>query len=414
MSAWAGVSLDSCREWARETYPTLRKYDLIDKTEEYTVKNAAMGWIPKLGISAQATYQSAAANMSEVWSSLGLEDMMKQFGVTIPEMKMNKFQGKVQAEVKQTIWDGGASIAQRKTARAEAEQQRRQTDVEMQALEDRIDGLYFGILMLDEQSKQLAHTEALLDTNLSRVKVLCANEMALQSDVDAVEVERLQVRQKESEIRNSRQAYRLMLSLFCNKDLQSEELVLQEPQGAGHSRPEYAALEAQSKLLDVKEKALWVAAIPKIGAFAQGWYGYPSLDMFKSLTSNDWRLNGLVGVSMSWNIDGFYTIPLNRKKIAVQRQGLGVQRDLLQFNDKLQRTEKASAIARWDESLKDDELIVALRTRVRQAAESKHENGTITTAELLKAITDEQNARITYMLHRISKAKTEYELGKIQ
>ena len=41
------VSLDSCRSWARANYPTVRQYELVQKSEQYSVSNAARAWIPQ-------------------------------------------------------------------------------------------------------------------------------------------------------------------------------------------------------------------------------------------------------------------------------------------------------------------------------------------------------------------------------
>jgi hypothetical protein len=54
-----------------------------------------------------------------------------------------------------------------------------------------------------------------------------------------------------------------------------------------------------------------------------------------------------------------------------------------------------------------------LRGRVRRAAESKYGAGTITTAELLKAIADESTALSTATLHRIELIQAQYELNKL-
>lgn len=408
----AAVTLDECRTWAHDHYPELAQYQLIEQTAAYTVRTASMGWIPRLNLSAQVTYQSAVANMTEVWNELGVGDILAMQGKEIPELEMQKLQGKVQLDIQQTIWDGGASVAQKRIAKAEAVQQMAQIDVDFRALEDRIDNLYFGILLLDEQARQMDDMQQLLQANLDRVTTLYTNDMALQSDVDAIQVEILSLQQKQSEVRNSRRAYRTMMSVFCGRDLTAEELV--EPsviriQPANSSNPSYALLDASEKVLDAQEKALWVSAMPQIGAFASGWYGYPGLDMFKAMTSEDWTLNGMVGVKFNWAIDRFYTIPLSRKKISSSREQLTVQRNMLDFNEQMKSIERNAQQQRYEDAMSADEEIVRLRTSVRKAAEVKYENGTITTADLLKTLTDEQSARSTMAIHRINYIKTLYE-----
>ena len=67
-------------------------------------------------------------------------------------------------ELQQQIWDGGGIRMQKKKATAEAEIDREKLNVDMYALNGRVNDLYFGILMLDEQLAQ----NALLQDELGR------------------------------------------------------------------------------------------------------------------------------------------------------------------------------------------------------------------------------------------------------
>ena len=143
----AQLTLDECRQLAREHYPEIRQYDLIRKTESYTLSNAARAWIPQLVLSAQATWQTDVPNFPDE-----LTGMLARQGVEIPGLEQDQY--KVALELNQTIWDGGKSAADRRIARAEAAEQRTAADVELYALDGRIDELYFGILLLDARIAQ--------------------------------------------------------------------------------------------------------------------------------------------------------------------------------------------------------------------------------------------------------------------
>ena len=58
----------------------------------------------------------------------------------------------------------------------------------------------------------------------------------------------------------------------------------------------------------------------------------------------------------------------------------------------------------------EDEKIVELRKRVREAAESKLRNGTIDSSDLLEKITAENNAAIEKSSREIELLKAAYEL----
>ena len=412
----AQVTLDSCRSWAKANYPAIRQYALIEKSTEYSVSNAARAWIPRVVLSAQATYQSDAANMKEVWESIGLGDAMSAMGKEIPDLYMRQFQGRVQLDIHQTIWDGGKSVADKRSAQADKAQQEAQADVDFYQLDNRILALYFGVLLLDEQQTQLTTTDSLLRTNLERVRTLYDNNMVLQSDVDAVEVEVLSLQQKREQLAYSRMAYREMLSMMTGHDVRESALVLpaeQERSLSTFERPELRLLAAKSDYVASQRKTILAASMPQFSAFAQGYYGYPNLNMFKSMQSSEWGLNGLVGVRMQWNIGAFYTQKNNLNKLDITRQQIAVQRDVFDYNRRMQLVQENAEIVRLSKAIENDDRIVELRGNVRKAAEIKYENGTITTSELLQKITDESNAQSARSVHQIELRKAEYELQNL-
>lgn len=411
------VTLDSCRIWAQRNYPAIRQYELISKSEKYNVSNAARSWIPQVAFSAQALYYSDQANMSEVWEALGLTDMFKTLGKDIPDLYLRKFQGKVQLDVQQTLWDGGMSVAGKRTAQADARQQKAQADVDFDQLESRVDNIYFGILLLDLQQEQLLQTDSLLQKNMERMRTLYNNDVILQSDLDAMEVEILTLGQKIDAVSYSRDAYRRMLCLITGRNLMEDTLqVPEEPAGyaRGEQRAELRLMDAKIDYLMAQEKRIKSYSMPQFYAFAQGWYGYPKLNMFDSMQSSEWGLSAVVGVRMQWNIGAYYTQGNRLKTLRVNQEQVRVQKDIFEWNRRMQTAQEDAEITRLRRALEDDNRIVELRRSVRSAAEVKHDNGTITTTELLQKITDESMAVSAQSAHKIELLKTQYELNKLK
>ena len=405
-SAGAQLTLDSCRLLARNHYPEIRRYDLVRQTEEYTLSNARREWLPQLSLSAQATWQTAVPAFPDA-----LTGMLTQYGVGMPGM--NKDQYKVQLEVTQTIWDGGKSAADKRLAEAEAAEQRQATDVDLYALEGRVDDLYFGILLLDERVAQTKLTLGLLRSNLDKVRSLQRNGAAMQSDADAVEAELLTVEQQLAQVEASRESYRRMLELFIGEELAGRALVrpdVAEPASFETARPELALFDAQAEKLAAQRRLVKSATRPRFGLFAQGYYGYPGMDYFESMMSNDWSWNALVGFRMSWNFGAFYTKKNSLGKLRTAQRQLDVQRDVFLFNTRLQTVEESGDIARLRRALADDVRIVQLRRAVREAAESKLRNGVIDTNDLLRKITEEATAATARSAREIELVKTIYEL----
>ena len=134
------------------------------------------------------------------------------------------------------------------------------------------------------------------------------------------------------------------------------------------------------------------------------------MDMFKSMVSDDWSLNAIVGVRMMWNIGAFYTKKNNIEKLNIAQKQIDVQRNVFLFNTQLQTTQYDGEIIRLNKAIKDDDRIVELRTRVRKAAESQLENGVIDATDLLRKITDETTAILNRSTHEIELLQATYKL----
>lgn len=399
-------SLDECRRLAREHYPEIRQYDLIDATEQYNLSNAARAWIPQVMFSAQATYQSATPTYPEAFNAI-----LEANGVEMAGIRRDQY--KVALDVSQNIWDGGQSKANREIAEAEAKEQRSRVDVTLYDLQSRVDNLYFGILLLDEREAQTETLIELLESNLKRMQTYYNNGVAMQADVDAIEAELLTARQTLGQVESSRASYRRMLEVFIGKPLASDKLerpAMVDLKSRTSARPELALFDAQESKIEAQRRAINSSVMPRFSAFAQGYYGYPGMDMFKSMMSAEWTLNAIVGIRMSWNIGAFYTKRNNLDKLNTAQQQVAVQRDIFLFNSEMQTTQEDGEIVRLRKAVEDDDRIVELRRRVRMAAESQLENGVIDATELLRKISDETTATLNRSTHEIELLQTIYRL----
>ena len=117
--------------------------------------------------------------------------------------------------------------------------------------------------------------------------------------------------------------------------------------------------------------------MPKIGLFAQVYYGYPGFDYFESMMNRDLSFNILAGVKVSWNIGAFYTKKNNRRKLRLSSDNIAVERDVFLFNTNMQTRSQLDHIDELKAVMEKNDRIVELRTNVRKAAESQLDNGVI-------------------------------------
>ena len=404
LSFCTAQTLEECQLAAERNYPLIKQYGLIEKTTELTVANIQKGWLPQVSASAQATYQSDVVafpdQMQAIYQQMGLD--MK--GLT-------KDQYRVGIDVSQTVYDGGAISSQKRIAREQGKVQTAQNEVNIYNVRKRVNEMYFAVLMLDEQMKLNQDLQELLSGNERKLASMVKNGTAAESDWQNVKAERLKVVQQATDLEGHKQMIRRMLSTFCGIEVkQLSRPPLTPPDSGGENRrPELKALDAQIGLYNAQEKALDAALMPKLGVFAQGFYGYPGLNMFEDMMRHDWSLNGIVGARLTWNIGALYTRKNDKAKLQLQRDLTESNRDVFLFNNNLEQIQQNENISRYKKLMADDEEIISLRQAVRKAAESKLSHGIIDVNDLVREINAENAARVQQSMHEIEMLKEIYD-----
>lgn len=404
----AQVSLSECQKLARDNYPLIKQYDLIKSSTSYSILNAKKTYLPQVSFSGQATYQSDVMAFPDQFTTL-----FAQMG-GIEMEGLNKDQYRVSLEVNQNIWDGGLSKAKQKLHEAEGDVESKNIEVEMYSIRERVNALYFGILLLEEQLTQNKLMQELLESNLEKVITLRKNGVAMQSDEDAISVEILYTKQQSIQIDASITVYRQMLTIFTNnKVITSEVLIKPVAQGLVSNevnRPELKLLESQNLMIQAQKDIVNTSIKPRFGAFANGFYGNPGFDMFQDMLHSQWTWNYMVGVKMQWNFGGYYTKKNSINKLSTSQKQLNNRRETFLFNLSLQTAQEQAAIDQIERVMKDDDKIIALRTSIRKGSEAKLQNGIIDINDLLREITAESSAKITKTTHEIELLKNIYDL----
>lgn len=393
----AEITMSQCVDKALANYPLIKKYDLIASTCNIELSDINKSWLPRISTYAQGTVQNVVPSFPKTLS--GVLDQMGQ-----PMEGLSKFQYKVGVDVSQTIWDGSVSKAQREMKRASAQTQRDALDVELYAVRQRVENLYFAILLTQEQIEQNNNTATLIKSNLEKLRSMLANGTAMQSDVNMVEAQLLGLEQNIIEARSALKGYRRVLELFIGEDLNGEKLVrpdVELPSETESNRPELRLFESRLAATKVTQRLSDTSLMPKIGLFAQAYYGYPGFDYFKSMLNRNLSFNILAGIKVNWNIDSFYTRKNVARKTTVESENILAEKDTFLFNSDMQSASQKETIDGLREVMTNDARIISLRTSVREAAESQLRNGIIDTTTLLTKITDENQAKLTAQFHDI-------------
>lgn len=401
MNLLSQITLQQCCSLARENYPLAKQYDLISLSVQYTLANIKSGNYPQLQLSGCVSYQSDATTLPFDIPNLDFHGQPKD-------------QYRVMIELRQNIWDGGEKANNKRNARLVAEENKRKLDISMHELEDRVNNIFFGILLLDAQLNQNSLLEENLRSSLSCVEALRNNGFVGQSEVDAVKVEILGVRQKRAVLQSSRASYIDMLSLLTGKKMDEKDNfvrpeMLASAEDVDFQRPELLWYDARMRTVENEMQKLKTLYMPRFSLFAQGGYGNPGLNMLE----DKFRPYYIVGARLNWNISSFYTLKNSRKLLSEKAKSINAERETFVVNNDFRKREKEGMMQALEKQLREDDEIIRLRGNIRKASEAKLSNGTISATDHIREINAESLAKQAKDIHEIEYLMRIYEFMRL-
>ncbi len=388
------ITLDQCYDWARNNYPLIRQKELLVRSLAYNVDNVQSGHLPQVTIYAQATYQSEVTRLP---------------GPGALVEPLSKDQYRMYAELNQTIYDGGIIKNQNAVQSTNTLVEQQKVEVELYKIKDRINQMFFGVLLMEAQRAQINLLRADLTTSLSRTESAIRNGMAFRTNADMLQAELLKTDQRIIEINSGRSVYLDMLGYFINQPL-NEQTILQAPQQTVEEavveirRPELTLYQFQSELVGAQFKANQTRNVPKLGLFVQGGYGRPGLNMLK----NEFETYYQGGVRFSWGLGNFYNSKRDRQIQEVNSALVSTHRDTFLFNTNLSLKQQRQEVEKLNQLMRVDGEIITLRTRIKNTAQSQYDNGVISTSDLLRELNAEESARQNLAVHQIQLMLSQY------
>jgi len=389
------ITISYCQERAQANYPLIKEYDLIKKSTDYTLSNANKAYLPQVSLnliggiiaggfptSSQGNGQKAEKNNTQL---IGI------------------------AQVNQTIWDGGATRVQKDIARANSEVETANIDVSIYSVRENINQVYFGILVIDEQLKQLQISNENLIRSLENIKLSKENGLAYTSDVDEVRSEILNLEQKRLDFVFTRKGYVKMLSFLIGQAL-NDTTQLEKPVLIGtvdsviNNRPELKLYKSQLKLIEAQSATDKVNLMPKIGVIGAGVMLLPGV----SLGNSKLKGIGVLGLGVSWSMGNLYTNSNNKNLTRLSMDKISDQRDAFLFTNHFQLMQAASEIDRERAILSKDEEIVALKGEITKSYQIRFDNGMCSMNDLVTSINKESEARSNRALHLVQLLMSTY------
>ena len=383
------VNLETCYQKARENYPLIKQKNYIAESRDYNVSNVWKNYFPQITVTGQATYQSDVTSLP----------------VSLPGIKieaLTKDQYKAVADVSQVVYDGGVMSAQAGIQKASAEIDDQKIEIELLKVKDRINQIYFGILLLDRQIAQTKLIKSDLNSSMDKMNAALANGTATKTGAEVLKAELLKADQREIELKSSRKAFVEMLSLLTNLKMEEDqkfEMPLTETFNLSEkiNRPELNLYQSQKNLTESQSGLTTAKILPKANLFFQGGYGKPTLNMLKN--NFDWYY--IAGARLTWSLSGLYTYGNESEVNELNKKSIEAQREAFLLNTKISLKQQENEIDKLKELIKVDGEIIKIRTSVKESAKAQLENGVITSNDFVRELNAEDQAKQNYAAHSI-------------
>ncbi|MBK7339338.1 MAG: TolC family protein [Saprospiraceae bacterium] len=378
-------------EWAIENAAITRGMALTEQNSDLQTRIASVANYPQISINGQSTYQSDVTSLPIKIPNINVQETSKD-------------QYKLVLDVQQLIYNGGIVTLQKKIVRSNADSEKQQTLVEQAKLRDRILQVYAILLSYTPQKKVLELTKDDLDRVLSKVKAQFENGISFQSHVWNLEAEIKKWEQRMIELESQRSSSIKALELYTGRDLDDNALFAEEEFQVNmgdfkNLRPEWQLFQIQRSSLDLKSKSITAKRKPFVGLFAQGAYGRPGLNFL----NNEFQFYYIAGVKAQWNLTPFYTTKKEKSIVELQKSMVQIQEDQYKMANDVQITGLREDLKKLDDILVKDQELIDLRTKIKRATEAQLEQGVITSADFIRELNAEENARQMKGLHETQK-----------
>ncbi len=399
------ISLQSCYELAKANYPLAKQAELNNRNNQLKLKNLNKNYLPQMNINAQASYQSDVTEM-----------IVDVPFITFPTM--NKDMYKATLDVNQVIFDGNTTLYQKYVEKASLKTDQQSLEVELNKIKERINQIYFNIILMQENEKLLNVVLAELNSKLKKVEASVKNETALQSNADILKAEIFNTEQKVIEASENKKAAIKMLELYISKTV-SESSVFILPDfsvntiSLENTRPEMTLFDLQKSKFDASKKLSNSKLIPRLYAFGQAGIGRPGYNMLL----NEFKPFYMIGAKLTWNFWNWNQSANEKKIYDIQKSIVDAQKETFDKNVRISAQKDISDIQKYQSLIAKDNEIINIRKNIVKSFSSQLENGVITSTEYITELNNETQAKLNLELHKVQlqMAKVNYlnNLGKL-
>jgi outer membrane protein TolC len=391
------VTLEFCLKEAESHHPLFDQYDLLASTSELKIKNLNKNFLPEMNINGDAHYQSDVVEVPVKIEAFSPEPLDKDWY-------------KVSLDVSQMIYDGGLTKRNKDVEQLDNEINQQNVRIDLYRLKERVIGVYFNIISLQESRELLNITKQNLQSRLKEVESGVKNGVVLSSNAEIIKAEILKLDQREIEIdAGIASGYRVLSILTEDTIVNGTALQWQSPAInsyiAGRDRPEFTLFSLQQQKAESLKKLTSSRLIPKLFAYGQAGYGRPGYNML----INEFDDFYTIGVKLSWNFYNWNRTKNEKSILDLQKEIVASSTESFDQNLSVDLERKMSEIHKIESLIPKDEEIVSIRSGIVQTYASQLQNGVITATEYITELHAETEAKLNLRIHQVQLVRAKYD-----
>lgn len=369
------ITLRDCIKAATEHAFINAQFGLNNELAELKIANAKVTNLPSLHAFGKATYQSDAISIAIPGGSI----------------EVDLFQYNTGIEARQKIFDGGIAGKASRLEAAVLNAESGKINTKLYKLTNRVTNMFFQVLLMEKKIAIISLKEEILQNRFKEMQLAVDNGILKRNELESMQAEVLIVKQQHMGFDRMKLQLLSSLRIITGLHFAGNQFVIQDSMFLlpEKSRPEKLYFAAEQQKLESLAELQQAKNLPKLYAFGQAGYSYPSLNFFEN--QSDYYY--IVGAKLSWTI---FDWKQNRRKVEIirkQKESVAIRESEFDQNISIATEKEVIAQEQLKKMIALDNEIIRQRSLVTKGSEVALEEGTITATDYLENLNTEMKAR---------------------
>ncbi len=397
-NAQSGIlTLDKAIEAALEKQPLNKQKSLIANKTALRIDYLKKQQLPQINWTAQATLQS--------------ENIDLEFPIpNVDPISLPLYKANTDIDASYLFYDGGLNKTLRENERLKADMFKFNIETRLFKIKSKVVDLYFSILTLEKQKEILDSSLSILKLKSEKLKTAIDNGVALKSDMDKIELEKIKLKKDIATVQNNIKTLKLLLTDITGIDIENKKLINKDIMlydKNWSSRPEYKFFASNIKVLEQGKQIIVAKNKPKVILFARAGIGYPNPFNFFNDNIAPYAIGGIRFV---WNFLDWKKSSIEKQKLDIEKSIIDNKIEVFDENMKIETNRIFSQIKGLEDNLHFDKEIILKQNRIIQIIENQYKNGTATINDLLVELTKKRISEINAVINKMRIDNLKYKL----